>query len=407
MVKAAKVANGHPENWNNHDKTRQTMMSRYGVNCAFNIKSVRDRSNVAIHRRSFERMARCPYDEPLFTLDEYIGRKDDGAALTFRCKKCGNAFSSAHHDGYHGRCPRCWPKVDGVSGPETELREFVRSCLPTCRIASSARTVIPPSELDIYVPEKKLAIEFDGLYWHSDAVGRMSKDYHLKKTDACAEKGIRLVHVFEDEWNDRRETVKSRLRNLFGLHSGTIYARKCEVREVDAATASAFLDENHLQGAVNSPVRLGLYSREELVALMTFGKCRFDKRHEWELVRFCSKLNTRVVGGAGKLLWHFEKTYSPRSLATYADRRWSGGGLYRKLGFSFVRNSPPNYWYVDNMVRRYSRVKFQKHKLKRLLEKFDPGKSEAENMRDNGYFRVFDCGNMVFEKAYGAESAER
>lgn len=201
--------------------------------------------------------------------------------------------------------------------------------------------------------------------------------------------------------------MKSKLRNLFGIYGRTIYARKCEVREVGAASASAFLRENHLQGPVNSPVRLGLYSGEELAALMTFGKCRFDKKHEWELVRFCSKLNTRVVGGAGKLLRRFEKNYMPKSLVTYADRRWSVGGLYRKLGFSFVKNSPPNYWYADNAVRRYSRVKFQKHRLKDLLEKFDPEKSEVENMRDNGYFRVFDCGNMVFEKTYGAESAER
>ena len=132
---------------------------------------------------------------------------------------------------------------------------------------------------------------------------------------------------------------------------------------------------------------------------MTFGKCRFDKRHEWEMLRFCSKLNTRVVGGAGKLLRHFEKNLCPKSLVTYADRRWSQGRLYNALGFDFVENSPPGYFYVKG-CRRYSRVKFQKHKLNDQLESFDPSKTEVQNMKDNGYFRVFDCGNMVFEKVY-------
>ena len=132
---------------------------------------------------------------------------------------------------------------------------------------------------------------------------------------------------------------------------------------------------------------------------MTFGKCRFDKRHEWEMLRFCTKLNTRVVGAAGKLLRHFEKNLWPKSLVTYADRRWSQGGLYNVLGFDFVENSPPGYFYVKG-CRRYSRVKFQKHKLNDQLESFDPSKTEVQNMKDNGYFRVFDCGNMVFEKVY-------
>lgn len=117
--------------------------------------------------------------------------------------------------------------------------------------------------------------------------------------------------------------MESRLRNLFGTYGRTVYARKCEVREVPPVTSNAFQDKNHLQGHVNASVRLGLFLDGEMVALMTFGKCRFDKRHEWEMLRFCSKLNTRVIGAAGKLLSHFEKAYRSKSLVTYADRRWS------------------------------------------------------------------------------------
>jgi hypothetical protein len=223
------------------------------------------------------------------------------------------------------------------------------------------------------------------------------------KTDACEKVGVQLVHVFEDEWLEKPDIVKSRLLGMLGRCRTTIYARLCEVRSVDQSTASEFLRVNHMQGNVNASVCLGLYSDGRLVALMTFGKCRFDKRHEWEMLRFCSKLNTRVIGGAGKLLTHFEKNYRPKSLVTYADKRWSQGGLYKALGFRLDHVSKPDYWYFKNGVRhRYSRMMFQKHKLKDLLKAFDPSLSEVQNMKNNGYSRIFDCGNYVFEKTYPA-----
>ena len=134
---------------------------------------------------------------------------------------------------------------------------------------------------------------------------------------------------------------------------------------------------------------------------MTFGKCRFDKKHEWEMLRFCCKLGYHVPGAAGKLLKHFERTYRPKSLVSYADRRWSQGGLYKALGFRCAGKSAPNYWYFKTRTNALlSRLNFQKHKLKGILENFDPAKSEAENMKANGYYRIYDCGNMVFEKTY-------
>ena len=135
---------------------------------------------------------------------------------------------------------------------------------------------------------------------------------------------------------------------------------------------------------------------------MTFGKCRFDKKHEWEMLRFCSKLGYHVVGGAGKLLKHFEKTYQPKSLVSYADRRWSQGKLYKALGFKLNHASGPNYWYFKNL-KLESRIKYQKYKLKDILEVFDESKTEVENMIANGYHMIYDCGNLVFEKTYGED----
>ena len=211
--------------------------------------------------------------------------------------------------------------------------------------------------------------------------------------------GIRLIHVFETEWFFKKEIVKSRLKNLFCVYDKTVYARKCVVKAVDAKTSNEFQNANHIQGAVRSKVSLGLYDGEDLVALMTFGKSRFSKKHEWELLRFCCKLGYHVPGGAGKLLKHFEKTCAPKSLVSYADRRWSRGGLYEALRFSKTGVSKPNYWYFKGR-KLMSRINFQKHKLKKILPKFDENLSEKQNMAENGYNTVYDCGNLVYEKTY-------
>ena len=150
-----------------------------------------------------------------------------------------------------------------------------------------------------------------------------------------------------------------------------------------------------------SKVNLGLYFKDELVSLMTFSKPRFDKKHEWELVRFCNKLGWHIPGAASKLLTHFERNYKPKNIVSYADRRWSKGNLYRQLGFELDHISPPDYFYFNKSdLYRESRIKYQKHKLPKLLENFDPNKTESENMSANGFLKIWDCGNLVFVKTY-------
>ena len=179
--------------------------------------------------------------------------------------------------------------------------------------------------------------------------------------------------------------------------SERIYARKCTVKEVSSKEAKEFLEKNHLQGACNSKVNIGLYSGNTPVSLMTFGKPRYNKQYEWELLRFCNALNTSVIGGAGKLLSYFVKTYNPSSILSYANLRWSTGNLYEKLGFTLKGTSSPNYFYFNEDFILHSRIEFQKHKLKDKLENFDPSLTESENMYNNGYRKIYDCGNLVYE----------
>ena len=322
--------------------------------------------------------------------------------LVVRCKKCGKITENYIKNGalkFLEKLKLCKFCENNFSKAETEIVNFIKSFNLKILHKNGTRKIIPPKEIDIYIPEKKIGIEFDGLYWHSENSLKCSR-YHLDKTIACEKQGIQLIHIFENEWLAKQDIVKSRLKNLLGIYDKTIFARKCEVQVVDSKTSKAFQNNNHIYGAVNASVNIGLYCNNQLVSLMTFGKCRFDKKHEWEMLRFCSKLGYHIPGGAGKLLKYFERNYNPKSLVSYADRRWSTGKLYKALDFKLDHVSAPNYWYWKNNYTLFSRNKFQKHKLPKLLDMYDPNKTEIQNMSDNGYKRIFDCGNLVFIKIY-------
>ena len=254
-------------------------------------------------------------------------------------------------------------------------------------------------EIDIVLPDIKLGIEYDGLIFHSEGllnegrVRNVDKNYHLNKTELCLEKGYTLFHIFE---SDNLNIWLSMINNRLGFNE-RIYARKCIIKELKSTEIKDFLNNNHLQGFINSSINLGLYHNNELVSVMTFSKPRFNKKYDYELIRFCNKLNTSVIGSASKLFNYFIKNYNPKSIISYANRRFSNGNIYEKLGFKFLRKTAPNYFYFKPSIRiLMSRNQFQKHKLANLLDKFDENLSESENMFNNGYRRIYDCGNLVY-----------
>ena len=255
-------------------------------------------------------------------------------------------------------------------------------------------------ELDIYIPDYNLAIEYDGLMFHSEGkfihpkFNGPDKNYHLEKTELCLKNNIQLLHIFETEDLDLWLSV---INSKLGLNN-KIFARKCIIKELESKETVDFLNENHLQGFCNAKINVGLFYEDELVSVMTFSKPRFNKKYEYELIRFASKRNYTVIGGASKLWKYFVNKYNPKSVITYANRRFSNGDLYHKLGFTFLENTSPNYFYFKTNDRKlYNRIKFQKKNLKNILEVYDENLSEAENMFNNNYRRIFDCGNLKFE----------
>jgi len=259
--------------------------------------------------------------------------------------------------------------------------------------------VISPLELDIFIPDRNLAIEFDGLYWHSDLYKK--NDYHINKTIECEKLGIRLIHIFEDEWINKQEIVKSRIKNILGLNNKRIGARKTIIKEIDSKTKNEFLEKYHIQGKDTSSIKLGAYFQDELIGVMTFGKGRKFTNNKsingkYELIRFATQSDTYTPGLASKLLSYFIKNYSPVEIYSYADKRWSQGRLYESIGFKFVHDTSLNYWYFNSM-NRINRFSFRKSELKKLFPSlYSDDKTEFEIMNDTEYLRIFDCGSKKY-----------
>lgn len=383
-----------------NEKRKATFLERYGVDCALKNNEFKHAANNKKLTNYYNSvLVNYEYAKPLFTAEEFV-MMTDRSKLKWKCTKCGHEFESDTyvHLPFMVRCEKCHPYIlCSELESEREIVKFIKS-LYNGVVETRYKKLIPPYEVDIYIPEFKLAIEYDGIYWHSD-LKKTDNNYHLMKTEMCEKQGIQLIHIFENEWKYKNDIVKSRLKNIIGIYENTVYARKCTVKEID--DCSDFMNSNHIQGNANASVKLGLFHNNELISVMTFCKSRFDKKHEWEMLRYCNKLGYHVPGGASKLLTYFERNYKPLSIVTYADRRWSMGKVYESIGFSKLWNSKPDYWYFRHDKNSLeSRLKFQKHKLEKILDKYDSNKSEYENMIDNGYMRIYDCGNIVFEKIF-------
>ncbi len=326
-----------------------------------------------------------------FNIDDLYNESIQDKKFEFECVYCKKIFKAFIHNGINPLCS-CQKQT---SLPEQQLLDFI--CSISNNVIHNDRKLISPLELDVVVPEKKVAFELNGIYWHSD--NWFNKNYHLNKTEKCEEKGYQLFHILDTEWHDKQEIWKSVIRNALGVCNKKIGARQTLIKEVSTKESRYFLNDNHLQGYCNSSVKLGLYYKDELVSLMTFGKARFSKNHDWELMRFCSKNNWVIIGAASKLLKHFDIN-NEGSIVSYANRRWSKGNLYNELGFYFVHNSKPNYFYWKTgheNIKLESRNKYQKHKLEKLLPLFNKELTEAENMYINGYKRIWDAGNKVYK----------
>lgn len=408
------------------DKKKQTCFKNYGVDWILMDSTIRKNGMIEKYgvdnntkrieiREKYSKERKDQFYDSLFSTDRLKGKiiplfskeEYDGidANYKFKCIKCGNEFLDKIEDGDIPRCKICYP-VKGSSLFEKEVTEYIKTIIPTVKVIENDKSVLNGKELDIYIPSKSLAIECNGLYWHGEINGGKKRNYHLDKTINCEKINIHLIHIFEDEWVDNQEIVKSKLCHILNAsqHKDKCYARQCVIKEIPVKIKNDFLHKYHIQGDDFSNIKLGAYYKDELVAVMTFGKPRIamgHKKHkdgEYELIRFATSRN--VTGIGSKLLSHFIKIYNPSKILSYADRRWTKntGNIYEKLGFTKISDGTPNYWYIPKRnAKRMYRYKFRKQILNTTLENFDPNLTEWENMKNNGYDRIWDCGSLKFE----------
>jgi len=289
----------------------------------------------------------------------------------------------------HG-CPKC----GNINSKEEENLFLFISENFSGTIERKNRTILDGKEIDIYIPDLNLGFEYNGLYFHSEEF--REKDFHFNKSKTCLDKGIQLIHIYEDDWISKQDIIKNKILNLLKINT-RIFARKCKIREIPNKKSKDFLNKNHIQGFIPAQICIGLFFNNELVSVMTFIESRFNTDCDVELLRYCS--NHNIIGGASKLLNYFEKNFDFKRIVSYANFDYSNGNLYKKLGFEFKGFSDPSYHYFKkNSQIRLSRLNFQKHKLKEKLDIYDETLSETENMRNNNYLKIYNSGNMVFIK---------
>lgn len=323
--------------------------------------------------------------------------KNNSSDIKVKCNKCNKVYETTYFNLY--QCPHpckdCYPRESGTSKQEKEIFSFIKkiyegNVYQNYRLYYTNTKFI---ELDVFIPDKNLAIEYNGLYWHSEKF--KPKDYHLHKLEVCNENNINLIQIFEDEWLIKYNIVKSRLKHMLGVGDITkVHARKCVIEEIDAKTKNDFLNKYHIQGVDKSVVKLGAFYGGTLVSVITFSKGSISKGSRakngvWELSRFCSDHKYHIPGIASKLLEYFKRNYNWINIFSYADRRWSNGNVYEKLGFKLDSVTKPNYWYIKN----FQRV----HRFNLRKKSSEPKDIPEYILRlAEGYERVWDCGNLKY-----------
>lgn len=345
--------------------------------------------------------------------DDYIIniKEDNGLIYTCKCphpncNKCQEKTFDIYSQHYTVRrynnielCTKLKPvSKDNIEGTSIEL--FVRNILDEYHIPylSNDRTILNGKELDIYVPSKNVAIECNGIYWHSiNTTNHPNKKQHWNKWEECKRKNIQLLTFWEDQITKHPNIVKSIILSKLGIFEKRIYARDCDIKEISSSESSSFLNANHLQGSVGGSIKIGLYYNDELVAVMVFGKLRkiFNETHDgWELYRFCNKQRYNIIGGASKLFKWFLRKYNPTYIESFSSNDISNGNIYKILDFEKQDKLINSYWYVDNKMNRYHRYKFRKSEL--IKKGYDEKLSESKIMSSLKYFKIYDCGQSKY-----------
>lgn len=379
------------------EKAFKTLFKNYGVINPYQINSIKERARKKYYEKFYNEnslVKSINHNTLMYTC--YCTHKDT-------CNKCSSKEFEISNIGYSNRkqancelCTKLSPENTN-NYKNTTIELFIQDLLTkhNIKFEANVRNVIYPQELDIYIPEKKIAIECNGCYWHS----KLDSNYHYDKFNKCKDKGIQLLSIWEDWIKIKPEIIESIILSKLGIYKERIYARNCIIKEIQSKECNNFLKEHHIQGKTNSSIRLGLYYNDELVSVMVFNKPRsgVGKYGDYyELSRFCNKKHIQVIGGASKLFKYFLKTYNVKSVKSYSANDLSNGKLYNLLGFESNNKINQSYWYIEyGTLKRYHRYNFRKVKLKEMG--FDTIlNTEEEIMKTLPYYKIYDTGTTTW-----------
>ena len=382
--------------YNNRAKCKQTMQDKYGVDNAFQLTQTRHNYNAyLLNKMDWDDLFKNLWDNK----EEAINYLKDKSYSYYDLSKLLNAPYYTIQAWVTRLDLKSYINYEftGSSHYESEIETYLNSIKVYPRLHD--RSVLEGKELDFYIPQHGFGIEFNGNYFHSSRF--KDRSYHIDKSKAALSKGVHILHIWEYEWQDPiiQDKIKNILRTRCKFNVETLYARKCEIKEVDKKTADRFLNEYHLQNTCKGQsIRLGLYYEDELIQIITFGKPRYNKNYEYELLRLCTKASYQVTGGSEKLFSYFKKTYTPKSVISYCDNSKFTGDVYYKLGFTLKSyGRPSRHWYniktgqhiTDNLLR-------QRGFDQLFGTNYGKGTSNEQLMLEHDFVEIYDCGQSTF-----------
>lgn len=374
QIKSTKLENHGDENYNNRKKAVETCLEKYGVKNTWSLTEEKQNPNLELLRNKEK-------------LSELFPR--------LSVQEIANTYS------LHAQTVYYYLNQHGFREPykstfEQEIIYYLNS-LGITNIITNKRTIIG-KELDIFLPDYNLAIEYNGVYWHHDKIQHITKTYHRDKFIDCEKKGIELFTIFSDSWETKKEIWKTKIKSKLGLSADKVFARKAEIVQISSIEARDILEKNHVQGYCVAEYLYGLKYNNEIIAMMSFSKKRVgigkDRGPDsYELVRYVTSKN--VIGGASRLLRHFIKEHNPKIVVSYSDNQYSIGNLYKILGFELEKDNNAGYRYYDPYNKKmFHRYKFAKHNL--VAEGYDSTKTEFEIMDEREFLRIWDCGTRTW-----------
>lgn len=380
------------------EKAKEVFIKKYGVDNPFKLEKSKKNQKENYHKKAIKNIQDTKGYEIEFIDDKTFKVKNG-------CKIHGDIIiknsifytrTKPERLAVAPLCPICNPIASQSSGIEITIKNFLD--LLGVNYIENNRKLLGGQELDIIIPDKKIAIECNGIYWHSE-IFKLDKKYHQNKSLKCKNAGYQLIHIWEDDLAMHKDIIFDYLKSKLGLVDKKIYARKCNVKELSVDLCKKFLSENHIQGFIGSKIKYGLFYNDELVACMTFGPLRkalgqSAEPEVFELYRFAVKQGYSVIGAASKLLSHFKKNNSWKEIITYAKLDYSNGNMYEKIGFEYDSITPPNYFWVSkNFNLRKNRFNFRKSEIS---DESNKHMTEVEIMHSKGYYRCFDAGNLKY-----------